>query len=351
MKIGVFSKFVFAGGSEFRCVEMCNGISKHTEHEAFLLGEGKIHPKVIERVSSGVHVVEKSVETPQSIYDMDHVLVVNTDSKEFTTPGYWRGESERHRNFVDLTKIPSMSFLFNFIVSPARHLNEIEKAGPRVRIITANERFLNEIAEKDKHESIRHIPRIMLESPIDPESVSVSKVDPTMVRIGKHSHSLENKWNLEQVELMKRINSTHGDRVFWDFMGCSDQIKEEMKGFGNCVMRDAFSISVRDYLEGIHVFLFYISWKRQEPWSRSVAEAMASGCPVLATDTDSGNKQQVISGCNGFLCTDLDAFERNLKRLLDDPDLLKRMSKSAICMSRFFSTEWIVKKFIRFVED
>ncbi len=56
-----------------------------------------------------------------------------------------------------------------------------------MKILTANHRFLNELGWKDKHEPVRHMPRMVLESPIDPESVSSEKVGFDKIRIGKHS--------------------------------------------------------------------------------------------------------------------------------------------------------------------
>ena len=51
--------------------------------------------------------------------------------------------------------------------------------------------------------------------------------------------------------------------------------------------------SVRDFLDQLDVFLFFPEWSREEPWSRVVAEAMVSGCPIIALDRG-GTKDQVL---------------------------------------------------------
>ncbi len=93
----------------------------------------------------------------------------------------------------------------------------------------------------------------------------------------------------------------------------------------NVTCRKAFSVPVVEYLKGIHIFLFFISWSRQEPWARSVAEALMSGCPVLATDTDGGNREQIIQGCNGYLCKNVDVFADRLSYLIENPEKFTRV--------------------------
>jgi len=351
MNIGVFSKFAMAGGSEMRCAHMCNAIAEFTEHQPYLLCEGGIPDKISSAVKPGVTVIKNvcSPDNIQNFYDMDHILVVNTDSKDFTTLDYWEGKTDRHSSFIDLEKVKGMSFLFNFIVSPARHLYQLETKCRDIRIITANKRFFDEISSKDKHEHVRHLKRFILESPIDPTCVSQDKLGGSIVRIGKHSHALGNKFNEEHAELIKRVNAKHGDRVIWDFMGVPKDRIDEIKNFKNVIIRRTFSLPVKDYLKGIDIYLFYPSWKRQEPWARSVAEGLMSGAPVVATDTDGGNRMQIINGSNGFLCKSIDDFEKNICTLIEDVDLRNKMRDNAIFYSRFFKSETVIKKFVEFI--
>jgi hypothetical protein len=349
MKIGIFSKFNMSGGSEFRCVELSNAVTRYTEHEAYLLCENKITREVQAKMDPKVNLVLNAVKDPELLYSMDNILVVNTDSNCFTTRDYWEGKSDRHKEFIDLTRMKSMTFLFNFIVSPARHLNSIEELCPEVKIITTNTRFFDEITTKNKHEPIRHLPRMILESPIDPNSISTEKLSMDIIRIGKHSMPMGQKFNEEHLELINRINEKHLNKVIWDFMGVPSDRKKELMDLPNVILRDKFTVPVKDYLKGIHIFLFFPSWKRQEPWARSVAEGLTSGCPVVATDVDGGNRMQVLHGNNGYLCKDLDDFEKYLSYLIENPEMIVKLGKNAKLYSRFFTAEQIINKYIRFI--
>jgi hypothetical protein len=178
MKVGVFSKFSISGGSEFRCAELASGIARYTSHEAFLLCEGGIPQRVLEKVDHGVSIKTNVLRDQNNVgilYDMDATVVVNSDGKLFTDIEYWQGRTERHNSIVDLPRIKAFIFLFNFIVSPSIKLTSLLKQVNTIKIITTNSRFFNEISTQDRYKKIRNLPRLMLESPIDPDSVSVEK--------------------------------------------------------------------------------------------------------------------------------------------------------------------------------
>ena len=59
--------------------------------------------------------------------------------------------------------------------------------------------------------------------------------------------------------------------------------------------------NVSDFLSSIDVFLFFPEWKREEPWGRVIAEAMVSGCPVIALDRG-GTKDQVLNSNHRSHC-------------------------------------------------
>ena len=128
MKIGIFSKFHVSGGSEMRCIELANSICQFTSHKASLFCEDRITNQLKSRVDPQVkinqHIFKKKTER---LYKTDCLIVVNTDSQLFTRADYWLGKSEKHQTFVDLSKIKQMIFLFNYIVSPSKHLLEIQQ--------------------------------------------------------------------------------------------------------------------------------------------------------------------------------------------------------------------------------
>jgi len=353
--IGVFSKLGSSGGSEHRCVEMANGIVRFTDHDCWLLCEEKLNGKVAAKLDRRVRVV-KNVFKPKptnvaDLYKVDHLVVVNSDSYSFAKRDYWEGKiQDHHGTFVDVARIPQMTFVFNFVISPAKHLQTIAEKCTDVRIICANRQFYQEISEKaEKFRHVRHLPRTILPSPVDLGSISTEKTPSEMIRIGKHSKAFGYKFNDEHGELIARINRRYGDRVQWDFLGVPKTAAEQLNAISNLRIRAEYSIAVNEYLKGIDVFLFFISWGRNEPWSRAVAEGMASGCPVLATNR-AGNIDQVIPGNNGYVCSTLDDFEDKLSYLIESPDMIRRLGRNGILQSRFFGTEEVIRRFMLFIQ-
>jgi glycosyltransferase involved in cell wall biosynthesis len=345
MKIGIFSKFSMVGGSELRCIEIANTILKYTQHKPFILTrDNKFSKELKERLSNNSGLVIDCFKTPEVFYDMDVIIIVNTDSKDFTKSEYWT------KNGVDLSRVKKIGYIFNFVISPAEHLYQIENMGVDVRIMTGNERFFNEIRNKEKHAKIVHLPRTIIESPINPESVYDFKTESDVIRIGQHSKPLGDKWNDDYREVINRINNEYDGKVVWDFMGCNSEMVERLKGINNVTCRPQFSLSVKAYLSKIDIFTFFPKWNRQECWARSVGEALMSGCPVLATDTDGGNRMQVVHGSNGYLCKNVDEFEEKIEYLIKNKEMIKKLGKNArLYALNGFSSELVINKMMRFL--
>jgi hypothetical protein len=111
-----------------------------------------VHPKVLNTVDQSVSVrfnVLKQQEKVPILYDMDVIIVVNSDSDEFTDIRYWQGETYRHTCVVDLSRVRRLVFLFNFVIEPAAHLPSLFEHIRDVRIITANTLFFHAISDLD----------------------------------------------------------------------------------------------------------------------------------------------------------------------------------------------------------
>lgn len=354
LKIGIMSKFAMSGGSEFRCAELASSIASMTEHEAYLISDRGLPQKVKDKVHSDVNVVLnvfKDEESVKVFYELDKLLIINTDSKFFTLTEYWEGKSEgQHTIPVDLTKVKQMTFLFNFIVSPARHLNHIHKLCGDVRLLTTNKRFFNEITTKDKHKDIRHLPRMILRSPINPDSVKDYKIISDKIRIGKHSKGMGGKWNEEHLEVIKQVNKKVGERVIWDFMGMPSKMVENIKDVPNVITRKEFSLPVGDFLTCIDIFFFFNSWSRQEPWARAVGEGMAAGCAIMANKDNAGNEEQILHGNNGYLFKNVDEAVSNIIHLVNNPELIKVMGRNNLIYAREFSSQNVINQLLRFLE-
>lgn len=316
MRIGIFSKLGSSGGSEHRCAEMANIIVK-SGHEAFILAEKGLNKHINEKLDKRVKIYtdvfgDTGINLGR-LYEVDSLLVVNTDSKAFPKLDYWEGRSDHHKFTVDLTKIKQMIFLFNYGVRAAETLDGIMTKCKDVRILCGNKQYYNLLATKPDFTKIKHIPRIILDSPIDPESVTDIKSPSDKIRIGKHSKPISYKFNSDHKTLINAINMKHPD-VQWDFLGVPEERIQELSDIKNVAVRQEFSLSVKDYLQNIDIFLFFVEYKRSEPWSRAIAEAQMSGCPVIANKSG-GNGEQILNGNNGYLCDNLNDFYNNLNYL------------------------------------
>ena len=358
MRLGIFSKLGASGGSEHRTVEMANAIVSYTSHECWVFCERELNDYLKKTLlDERVELVE-NVFQPQPnptavelMYDMDSLLVVNTDSYSFSKLDYWEGRMDKHHNFVvDVSRFKQMVFLYNFVFKVAKNLPEIRSKCPDVRIITANQEWYDRVDSDENYAVIRDYPRMVLHSLIDPKSIDPEKTPSYAVRIGKHSKPHGYKHNPEHLALMTRVNARYGDFVAWDFMGVPSSQAAEIRDLPNVTIRDAFSMPVKDYLKGIDLFLFFIKWERFEPWSRCVAEAMMSGCPILAPNKG-GNIDQVQEGDNGFLFSDLDQAEERLCTLIASRALRQQMGQRSREIAQDFTSDKIVQKYLDFIQE
>jgi hypothetical protein len=352
MRIGIFSKVGANGGSEHRVAEMANSIHRYTEHDSCILCEDEFSSEVECRVDPDIpiykHVCKGNGSDPRKIYNANILFVINSDSYSFSKADYWKGLTDHHSYTIDLKQFEQVVFLYNFVISPAQKLEELRKNTNDIKIICANTVFEKDIRKKDKFEKIRDIPRLVLESPIDPNTISQEKHNSGKIRIGKHSKGHGYKFNEESKFYIEEVNKTHGKKIEWDFLGVPKDRAKELEDIENVTIRPEYSIPVKDYLKGIDIFSFFIAWKRSEPWSRAVAEGMMSGCPVLATNK-AGNKEQVQHSQNGFLCRDVHDFITYTRLLIDNEELRRMFGFYAYQDAMQYTSEKIIDKFIKFL--
>jgi glycosyltransferase involved in cell wall biosynthesis len=93
---------------------------------------------------------------------------------------------------------------------------------------------------------------------------------------------------------------------------------------------------VRPAIARASVFVLPSYYREGVP--RSTLEAMAMGRAIVTTDMP-GCRETVVDGVNGFLVAprDVDAVTVAMQRLIDAPELIKRMGErsSALCLSKF----------------
>ena len=360
MNISIFSKFDMAGGSEFRCVELANGIAKYTGYKANLLAERKFPKKLRSHVVDSVTVIEDCFSQPDYFYESDFIVVINTDAREFSTLDYWMGKSQRHSDSLDMEKMrgKTMCFLYNFLVSPCRNLKQLYEYDIDLKIITTNKKFFDEITKQDRYEDVRIIPRYTLESPIDPDKLNIFVREPSdTICFGMHSKRLDNKWNDEILKLIKEVNGRYNiknaepgedkgdkvDSVKFRFMGIKEGLRNKVSSFDNVVAMKEDSESVRDFLSNIDVFLFFPDWKREEPWARVIAEAMVSGCPVIALNKG-GTSDQILKYNNGMLCKNYKDYYKTVINFIEHKEIIPHMSSNSIRISRSFYSEAVIRR-------
>lgn len=343
------------GGSQHRAISLANGVNRYSPHKAYLFCEQNLNDvfKEFNLLDNEVHVTEglfyNSIHHSHIIYQMDRLIVLNSDSHDITRLDFWQGQTKHHKQTVDLCRIPQITFLFNALISPSQHLYTIKLKCKDVRILCANSVFMREINSEKRFDKIRTLPRMKIESPIDPATIISTKTPSDKIRIGKHARPFLNKFNPDHPELIKRINEKYGAKVHWDFMGVPGVRKPELQQFDNVTLRYEYSTSVADYLQNIDVFLFYSKWNLREAWSRSVAEAMVSGCPILANN-QFGNIDQILHGNNGFLCDSLEDYEAALSHLIENPQLIQTMAKNSQTYAKQFTLERVINKLLTFIE-
>lgn len=357
MKIGIFSKIEMLGGSERRCIELVNGIAEYTSHDAFLFSEGDMPSRVkalvnTDEVKVCSNLVVNPKEKTKNVFElMDKIIVVNTDSKRFTHIDYWRGLTSKHNTPINISNVGDMTFLFNFIVSPSRHLYTLKRELENTRIITANSKFFNEITKQDRYELVRDLPRIKLESPIDKTSVDFPKKKVgSKISFGMHSKSLGNKWNTDWEKSIKKINQRLGEnRIDFHFMGMNEEVSKRINKIKNVHIYKENTYSIRDYLNKVDVFTFFPCWKREEPWARVIGEAMMSGCPIVAT-AKGGNLDQIINGNNGFLFKNTNELMDHVVYFTEHPNEIVTMGKNSRRLALDFDTRKVVSRLIEFIE-
>ncbi|MCL5958121.1 MAG: glycosyltransferase family 4 protein [Chloroflexi bacterium] len=97
------------------------------------------------------------------------------------------------------------------------------------------------------------------------------------------------------------------------------------------------------------ILLFPSGW--DEPLSRVLLEAMALGVPTVAMATG-GTREIIEDGHNGLLATGPEEFGRQVRRLLEDEPLRRRLSAGAVQVAeQRFSKDVVVAQVERLYEE
>lgn len=344
------------GGSEMRCITLCNALVKFSDHKVNLLCSNE-HPSenLARHLDPRVTLVEDCLSKPEYIYNSDFMLVVNSDSRDFCTKEYFLGKSVSNSKYeLDLSKFPpKMGFLFNYLLSPARTLSFWEEYGKKICLLPTNSKFFNEISSEDKFESVRALPRFILQSPINPEKIPAPKSElPTnpfvFCMIAKH---LDGKWNSEIPELISFITGIYKDKVKFILMGVKNSVKEKLKDNPYVELLKEGEKSVGEVLSMSSAYIAYPDYKRSEPLARCNSEAMLAGLPIILLQDRSGNLDQCVMGNNGYLAKDLSAYKAACLKLIENPKLANALGRNSAIYAKEFTDKKITEKFLSIIES
>jgi glycosyltransferase involved in cell wall biosynthesis len=82
-------------------------------------------------------------------------------------------------------------------------------------------------------------------------------------------------------------------------------------------------------------------------------EAQAAGLPIVSFDCKCGPKDVLTDGMDGILVRegDVDGLAEGILRLINDPQLRKKMGASAYKNSERFSEEKVMRQWVELFED
>ena len=104
------------------------------------------------------------------------------------------------------------------------------------------------------------------------------------------------------------------------------------------------------YMKRATVFVLSSQW---EGFGNVLVEAMACGCPVVATDCPSGPREILAGGEYGILVPpkDPEKLAQGILQVLENPDLQRELSERGKQRALDFTVEKAVEEYIRLVEE
>lgn len=377
--IGIFSKLGMPGGSENRVTHLANSFCKVMP--TYIFAQESFSSKLKPILDKRIILRENSVHTKQYIYEMqgvDALLVVNSDSYSFCKASFWDGtQGKHHTNNIDLSQIPQLAFLFNYVVSPAQWLYDspsdkkekdkwtgLYRVNPNIKILTTSKWFINLLETENKFRALREInfPMQSIESPVSIDFAK-PKTESKTIRINRHSMAFSYKHDQENIWIVKKLCEKYGDKISFKWMGVPSHVRdikssnkkdkvayksilEENSQFKSL---EAYQTPVPNLLSETDILFFYISRHRKEPWPRTIAEGMMAGC-CCVTNNNYGMAEQIDNGKTGYLFNNAEEAYSQLCDLIDNPVKIKEMGNNAQNVAKQeFLNDKIIEKTMRFL--
>lgn len=366
--IGIFSKLGMPGGSENRVTQLANSLCKRMA--TFIFAEKDFSRKLKSQLNPLVILREHTTETPRyrsELQNIDALLVVNSDSYSFCKAAYWDGtQAKHHKHHIDLSQIPVIGFLFNYVVGPAQNLVDLVKINPRLKILCAANWFISNLETEKKFAELRklNIPTIQVNSPVSP-SFDLPKTPSDRIRINRHSMAFAYKHDEDNIRIVKTLCEKYGDRISFKWMGVPSHVRNikskdkhdkvpyrdvlsSNKQFHN---QQEYSIPVPEFLQETDILFFDISRHRKEPWPRTIAEGMMAGC-CCVTNNSYGMAEQIDSGTTGYLFDDAEQAIAQLSHLIENPEKIDEIGEKAREHARLnFLDDAVITKTLDFLRS
>lgn len=92
---------------------------------------------------------------------------------------------------------------------------------------------------------------------------------------------------------------------------------------------------------------------REDIWGLVINEAMSQGLPIITTDHCIAGLELIENGENGYIVpiNDVSAIREKISIILNDNDLLERMSQNNLEKIRFYTIENMAKVFSKIIND
>lgn len=247
------------------------------------------------------------------------------------------GNEEEYRRVLSHAK--EIYIVLNFVLGGTQ-TKEWLAGYPVKKFLFLNEQKRLEFESKRKPE-LAHIPTVALPPPVDIDQYLL--IDRTYGReqltVGRHSR-ISLKYPKDPVpmyiELHKRLPET-----YLKFQIAHPAIVKEWKHNNWFIFNSYNQQTVRDYLEGIDIYLSIINPNTRDQGPRTLMEAMASGLPCVVDNRD-GMKERMVDGLTGFLVnSEREAIDRTVQ-LATNKDLRERLGRGAREIAKTFRPEkWI----------
>lgn len=343
--IGIFSKLGMPGGSENRVLNLANSFCEKSV--TYIFAQESFSNKLKIQLDDRVVLRENAVNNKRTIWEMqsvDALLIVNSDSYSFCKPEFWNGkQGKHHKNNIDISKIPCISFLFNYVVGPGQWLYDLYKVNPNIKIFVTSQWFKKNLEKENKFTKLRtlNLPIKVIASPVSLKYAKEKRLS-KVIRINRHSMSFAYKHDQMNIDIVERLVSKYGNRISFKWMGVPSHVrdinsedkkdkvlyKEHLSLHSQMKIIEAYSMKVPDLLQETDILFFYISRHRKEPWPRTIAEGMMAGC-CCVTNNNYGMSEQIENGKTGYLFNDHNQAYEQLCGLIEQPEIIKEVGDNA----------------------